>query len=89
MPLNEVSKLCQQCKKCCKQFSQVLVVKCPNFCNIQQKDAKFQKGIPLPHEKTTKQPISALKIEKRSPVGVNANLGEFGVSASSEGVFHV
>ena len=34
--LSGINKLCSQCKEKCKQFSQVVVVRCPNFKSTTQ-----------------------------------------------------
>ena len=44
--LNGTNKLCQQCKKDCKQYAQITVVKCPNYQTVKRDLADSKQGIP-------------------------------------------
>ncbi len=47
MPLNGTNKFCEQCMKECKQWRQVVVVRCPNFASTQPQHAKSKKAVTL------------------------------------------
>ena len=46
MPLNGTNKKCEQCRRSCKQWSQVEVIYCPKFENKSGKTRDFNRGDP-------------------------------------------
>ena len=43
-PITGINKLCAQCIKECKQWKQVVIIRCPFFKSRQQKSVKVKVG---------------------------------------------
>jgi len=64
MSLTGTNKLCSQCIRECKQWSQVRIINCPFFESRQQKTVKVKEGGTLQAEQNRKEAPGEAIFEK-------------------------